>query len=183
MISMRAWFVVVVIACAAGCPPVTPVPDPCPDLQALCPSLNCVEPKLNSDGCATCECAVQACLINEDCGAHEPPQRCSVAPTICEPPLACTDDDDSTVCGAACFGRCVDITGDSGFCVTESDCGTGSCRFDGRFCLIDDARPDVCSGWCVDGCAEVETIARDPRTGQCFDFNDSCLPPGFIEGC
>lgn len=134
-----------------------------------------------------CECEVQACLIPEDCETRSPPQRCSIAPQICEPAPACTDGDDDTDCPAACFGRCVAFGNAGGgvFCVGDGDCASvsGFCRFDDRFCLIDEARPGVCSGWCASECLEVETIAVDPRSGICFDFKDSCIPPDFIEGC
>lgn len=182
---MRVWCFVVVGFCAAC--PAPPVIDGCPDVDALCPGLSCVERRQNADGCPTCECAVQACLIDEDCEARSPPQRCSVTPDICEPPPGCTDDDDSSGCAAACFGRCVEFgdVGGGAFCVGDNDCASfdGACRFDDRFCLIDPQRPGLCSGWCVAGCNDVETIALDPRSGQCFDFKDSCLPPDFREGC
>ena len=182
---MRAWAsVVFVVVGIAGCPKPAPPPSSCPDVDHLCPDLVCVERKQNAQGCATCECARQACVIDDDCERRVPPQRCLVGADVCEPPPGCTDDDDDTVCPAACYGLCVaaGAVPAAEFCLSNDECGAdGACRFDDRFCVFDPERG--CVGYCANVCNDVETVALDPTSGQCFDFKDSCVPPGFIEGC
>ena len=168
----------VALLTAGRCAPA--VDDDCPDLSALCPDLVCVEQARGAGGCPLCECAVQACLQPADCGARAPPQRCDVSPAVCEPAPACTDGDDDTLCPAACFGRCTPSDPNAQFCDVDVDCGGGLCRFDGRFCVVDEGR---CRGWCVNGCDDGFTQATDPQTLTCFDFADSCVPPTFLPGC
>lgn len=155
----------------------------CPDVATLCPALTCTEQAVNDDGCPVCECERQACLIDDDCEARVPPQRCDTRFDVCEPPPGCIDDNEGTPCGAACFGLCVPrgevSTGE--FCLAESECAADeSCRFNDDFCLIDDVdHPGQCVGWCVSGCDDAPTCGFYPRTQQTFKFNDTCVPPGF----
>lgn len=153
-------------------------------LDDLCPNLRCVSFAKNDAGCAICECAVQACLVDDECSGNA---FCDVSPEVCEPAPGCTDDDDGTACPAACFGRCVaaDAPTAEGLCFDDDACDGGSCRKDDRVCVRDPNNPQssACHGWCVGACDDVITIAADPFTRQCFEFFDSCIPPGFIEGC
>lgn len=118
-------------------------------LVAQCPGL-CVE--------------VQTpCAVDTDCAAG---QRCAVE--AAQP--VCVDDN---------------TAGDGQLCGSDQDCvgadGTAAtCRFASNFCL-DDPNTDVieCLGWCAGACAEVETPAVDPASGQCEVFPDSCIPPGW----
>jgi Cys-rich repeat protein len=111
-------------------------------------------------------------------------------PGVCEPlaaPTVCRVDAD---CGSGqrCATElaapvCVDDSQNSGaFCLEDSECGAAneSCRFDADVCLQDpNNSTPVCSGWCVGICADHTTPARDPATGQCVVFADSCIPPGW----
>lgn len=178
---MRCFGLLLLVALlgAARCQPVSG--SGCPDLDGLCPELSCIERARDVDGCLLCECTLQACLQGSDCAPRESAQVCNTGVDVCEPPTACTDDNDETPCPAACFGRCEDFDPARALCDADSDCGGGSCRFDGRFCLADQGR---CRGWCVvDACDQVVTLAADPRTQACFDFPDSCVPPNFGVGC
>ncbi|MDP2341039.1 MAG: hypothetical protein Q8O67_08780 [Deltaproteobacteria bacterium] len=174
------WLPAIALLTAGRCAP--GVDDGCPDLADFCPALVCVEQARSDEGCPVCECAVQACLQATDCAERDPPQRCDLGVDVCEPPPACTDGDDDTSCPAACFGRCSPTDPDALFCDVAGDCGDGECRFDNRFCLVDEGR---CRGWCVrDGsCDAGFTTARDPNSQICFDFADSCTPPSFSPGC
>ena len=174
------WLPVLLLLVAARCAPA--VDDDCVDLAPLCPGLVCVEQARGDDGCPLCECAVQACLRAEDCVPHDPPQRCDLGVDVCEPPPDCTDGDDDTRCPAACFGRCSASDPNALLCDVAAECAGGECRFDARFCLVDQGR---CRGWCVrdDNCQGGAAAATDPNSGQCFDFADGCTPPGFTTGC
>lgn len=171
------WLSVLVLAGCCACDP--PALEVCPDLDSVCPNLSCVEQKKNAAGCPICECAVQACLIADDCQGGD---RCDLGPAVCEPAPACTDGDDATPCPAACFGRCQVAGEDGSFCFTDDDCA-GNCRFDARFCLRERPESSACSGWCVSNCDDAVQFASDPFTGQCFDFSDTCTPPGWRIGC
>jgi len=171
-------FVLAVLLGSVGCVEPPPV-EACPDLDAVCPGLTCVEQKKNAAGCPICECAVQACLIADDCQNSE---RCNVGPGVCEPAPACTDGDGDTECPAACFGRCQAPGEDGAFCFIDDDCD-GNCRFDNRFCFRERPESPACGGWCVSSCDAAVQFASDPFTGQCFDFADTCTPPGWRIGC
>jgi hypothetical protein len=182
---------VVVLSGAAACPaPAAPTPEQCPSLADACPTLSCVEHVRDDAGCPLCECAVQACADPRDCAPRGVDVFCDVSRDVCEAAPACTDRDAATACPAACYGRCVyadDATSPGlGLCVQPGECPDGgTCRFD---VCVDDPRTvgADCSGWCANGCAEVETFAFDPTTGSCVLFRDSCVPPGWItgaEGC
>lgn len=184
-LSLRLGALVACAVALSACVKAPIIDDTCPDLERLCPTLNCVEQRHNGDGCPICECAVQACLSGDDCASGV---RCVIGPSVCEPAPACTDDDVRTQCPAACFGRCETATGsgqptDGNLCLSSTEC-EGDCRVDNRFCLRDPRQPtDVCFGYCVSTCDASTSFARDPATGECFEFSDSCLPPGFISGC
>ncbi len=173
------WFATAVVLAGARCAPADDAT--CADLTELCPDLICVDPARDSQGCPVCECEVQSCLQASDCASRSPPQRCNLDIEVCEPPPACTDGDDDTLCPAACFGRCEDSDPNEAFCDNDGDCGDGFCRFDNRFCVVDEGR---CRGWCVRGdCDAVVTAATDPQSQLCFQFSDSCVPPTFTQGC
>ena len=160
----------------------------CPPLDDICPSLACVEPRRDDDGCPICECAIQACHVPTDCADRGVGVTCDASPRFCEPAPGCTDDEADTPCPAACFGRCLydgEATRDDGYCSRNDDCGDGAtCH---QTTCIDDPTTPVffdCIGWCASGCAEVETPAFDPVNGFCIILPDDCLPPGWTsEGC
>lgn len=125
--------------------------------------------------------------------------QCLVAPCpgVCvEVQTQCTSDAECAA-GQRCALElnvpvCVDDnTAGEGLCSSEQDCanadGTvGECRFSSSFCLDDPATDVVeCLGWCANACAAVETFARDPASGACELFPDSCIPPGWerAESC
>ena len=155
----------------------------CPSLDAVCPTLSCVEPRRGDDGCPICECAVQACAAPGDCLDRGLDVACDASFRFCEPAPACTDGDDATPCPAACYGRCIyagDRSRTDGYCGRDDDCADGETCHQ-TVCVDDPATPTFfdCVGWCVGGCPEVETVAFDPFNGFCATLPDGCVPPGW----
>jgi hypothetical protein len=160
-----------------------PAPPVCADVAAVCPQLSCVEYRVDESGCRVCECARQACLFAVDCAPRALAARCDTSALSCEPAPACTDDDASTACPAACWGRCLydgEPTRTDGYCFSDVDCvDGGSCRF--STCVDDPAVPGFsCVGFCARDCAPGNTFGFDPTTGSCNFFEDQCLPPGWV---
>lgn len=172
---------------AAPCDPACHVENVCASADRLCAS----------DG---------ECLLGEVCDFTAIPCVVEPCPGACRPAPAplCQDDShcpDGLRCATeldlcaqnpddptgSCWSACVTDSTASAFCLDSSSCGPGEqCRFptDSATC-IDDPASDlaVCSGWCVGACADIETRARDPLSGACVTFPDSCIPPGWTAGC
>ncbi|MBI1947667.1 MAG: hypothetical protein HYS27_18410 [Deltaproteobacteria bacterium] len=116
-----------VLAGAANCPFDLA---PCPDLDELCPDVQCDDYVQNRDGCSICECVEDQepvlCFSDGECAAG---QRCDTA-NYCEAAPGCAA---GTECDAVCYGRCVDAPTS---CSTDADCP------DGQLCaFFDNARP------------------------------------------
>lgn len=144
------------------------------------------------------------CLVGEQCDFTAIQCITTPCPGLCRPtpPTLCQDDTrcardercatELDVCHAnpddptgGCWSICVPLAGASGYCLDATSCAPDeSCRFHADVCLDDPASDlAVCSGWCIGACAEVETLAHDPATGACVTFPDSCIPPGWVNGC
>jgi hypothetical protein len=170
-------------ACPTPTRPDTPDDTDCPSLDAVCPSLSCVEARRDDDGCPLCECEVQACVDASDCLNRGVDVVCDVGFRFCEPAPGCTDGDAETPCPAACYGRCLyagERSRTDGYCSRADDCVDGeTCQQ--TTCVDDPTTPNFfdCVGWCAGGCAEVETLAFDPQNGFCVFFPNSCIPPGW----
>lgn len=102
---------------------------PCPDLDDICPSLECADYAQNRDGCSICECVEDepvACFSDGECADG---QRCDTA-NYCEAAPGCAA---GAECDAVCYGRCVDAPTS---CWSDADCPNGElCAF------FDNARP------------------------------------------
>lgn len=130
-----------------------------------------------------CVAREQATLCQSDAQCPIAGQRCATELDHC---LANPDQPDS-----GCWTVCVaDTATDGGYCLSDDECtvagAAGTCRFQADVCLDDpNSATALCSGWCADVCATVETPASDPVTGQCVVFPDSCIPPGWVraQGC
>jgi hypothetical protein len=115
----------------------------------------------------------------------------------CDPGLRCATEYDHCLMNpeepnTGCWTICVDDSAvDGAYCLSDDECTTSTganaqCTFQADVCLDDPSSPlAICSGWCTGICAEVETPAVDPSTGQCAVFPNSCIPPGWevVEGC
>jgi hypothetical protein len=144
-------------------------PEQCPDLDEVCPDVQCDDYKQNRDGCSICECADDTaptiCWDDSECGSG---QRCDSV-NFCEQAPGCDGDGP---CPDACYGRCV---GAPSPCAADGDCPQGQiCAF------FDNARPAPADG------ADVVAPAPD---GVCIDAGcedrsvdlPTC-PPGFELG-
>ena len=150
-----------------------------------CLSYGCPETATEVDaGCAEDCLATGFCYEDDDCDSG------SLCFNVrCRRDTGCTDSDESTACPDECIGVCGNLAA-APYCLAENECADGfSCRIDDRFCLHDRRTEEgACVGWCVPACFGGVTAAVDPETGTCFDFSDSCTPPGFSqatssEGC
>lgn len=113
------------------------------------------------------------CQHDDQCDAGE---RCATELDVC-----LENPDDPT---GGCYSQCVPTDPTQGLCLEDGDCGgSATCHFHADVCIDDPASSAlVCSGWCAEGCLQVETQARDPATERCVTFRDSCVPPGWIAG-
>jgi hypothetical protein len=118
------------------------------------------------------------CLRDEDCDTEG-----VCYDTFCRRDPGCSDDDVETPCESTCRGRCIDPAL-AGYCTSDDECpDEQSCRtsFQDGLCVVD-RRPDsdgACVGYCTGGCFLAQPSRQDPATGTCFEFGDSCTPPGF----
>jgi hypothetical protein len=129
MLSLRlAGLVVVALAFVPGCQLL--IPESCPDLDEVCPDVQCEDRGgyvQNRDGCSTCECVDDQepepgaiCWDNSECADG---QRCDTV-NFCEQAPNC---DPEGPCPDACYGRCVEA---SAACNSDADCGEGQiCAF------------------------------------------------------
>lgn len=142
--------------------------DPCPDLDELCPELQCTDYVQNRDGCSICQCAddepVVACFSDFECAAG---QRCDTV-NFCEPSPGCPEGEE---CDAFCYGRCVDAPV---ACSSDADCPEGQlCAY------FDNARPAEDSDGSGGGAAPIAPggVCVSQGCGQTDVALPTC-PPG-----
>jgi hypothetical protein len=115
--------------------------DDCPDLEDVCPNLECPDGFAeNDDGCAICDCAapvddggtsdggtITTCSSDFECSDG---QFCDTV-NFCESACGEARADGQQDCPAVCLGRCVDGQPPVG-CSFDGDCADGEiCVFDG----------------------------------------------------
>ena len=157
--------------------------NPCPDLDEVCPDLQCDDYVQNRDGCSICECVEDtqpvACFSDFECSAG---QRCDTA-NYCEPSPGCPAGEQ---CDAVCYGRCVDAPV---ACSADADCPEGQlCAYFDNARPAEDsagggagAAPIAPSGVCVSqGCAEADVALPTcpPGTEPSYQLGaDGCPYP------
>ena len=178
----------------SGCSIIFPPGGNCPDLDEVCPDVQCNE-YATSNGCNICECEGETepeptvCFDSSECSAG---QVCNTT-DFCEAPPGCEDDQP---CPDVCYGRCVTPPDE---CFSDGDCS------DDEFCRFGDAPPSpeptepgnpneedqaliAPAGICVPlGCDEnFDLPACPPGTIPDIDFsqdecgNPVCIP---VDGC